>query len=132
LSRAFNPVFRRWNYFAYRRFYERSFGAFYIARKNLKDLLDELSSRFDQIVYLREDGIDIREVACSLKDPLFILGDHIGIKEEDEKVVLEYANLIVSLSPLSLQADQCIVIAHYELDRCSRISESKGQGESSP
>ncbi len=104
----------------------------YIARKDLKDLLDELSSRFDQIIYLREDGVDIRDIACSLKDPLFILGDHIGIKEEDEKVVLEYTDMIVSLSPLSLQADQCIVIAHYELDRCSRVSESKRQEESSP
>jgi len=104
----------------------------YIARKDLKNLLDELSSRFGQIIYLREDGVDIREIACNLKDPLFILGDHIGIKEEDEKVVLKYTDMIVSLSPLSLQADQCIVITHYELDRCSRVSESKRQEVSSP
>ncbi len=98
----------------------------YIARKGLRDLLEELSFRFDRIVYLREDGVDIREIACDLRDPLFILGDHIGIKEEEEKIVLEYADTIVSLSPLSLQADQCIVITHYELDRCSRVSEPKG------
>ncbi|HIP25643.1 MAG TPA: tRNA (pseudouridine(54)-N(1))-methyltransferase TrmY [Archaeoglobus profundus] len=89
----------------------------YIARKNLKDLLDELSSRYDQIIYLREDGVDIREVVSKIRNPLFILGDHIGVREEDEKLILKYADMIISLSPLSLQADQCIVIVHYELDR---------------
>ena len=98
----------------------------YVARKDLKDLLDELSERFGQIIYLREDGVDIRDVACKLKDPLFVLGDHIGLKEEDERLVMKYADMVISLSPLSLQADQCIVITHYELDRCSMRSMQKG------
>ncbi len=88
----------------------------YVSRKNLKELLEELKDR--TIVYLREDGLDIREVACRLKNPLFVLGDHMGLKEEDEKIVLDYAEIIVSVSKLSLQADQCIVVVHYELDRC--------------
>ena len=89
----------------------------YIARKSLKDLLDELSNKYDQIIYLREDGVDIREIVSKIKNPLFILGDHIGVREEDEKLILKYADMIISLSPISLQADQCIVIVHYELDR---------------
>ncbi len=89
----------------------------YVARKNLEELLEELS-RVYEIVYLREDGVDIRDVACDLKNPLFVLGDHIGLKEEDERLVLKYAKMVVSVSKLSLQADQCIVIVHYELDRC--------------
>jgi len=89
----------------------------YIARKNLRDLLDELSNKYDQIIYLREDGVDIREVVAKIKNPLFILGDHIGVREADEKLILKYADMIISLSPISLQADQCIVIVHYELDR---------------
>jgi len=96
--------------------WRRSTPGVYIARKSLKDLLDEPKKY--EIVYLREDGIDIREIACSLNNPLFILGDHRGLKEEDEKGVMNYAEIIVSVSKLSLQADQCIVIAHYELDRC--------------
>jgi tRNA (pseudouridine54-N1)-methyltransferase len=102
--------------------WRRSTPGIYVARKNLRDLLDELSKKFGEIVYLREDGVDIREVACKLENPLFVLGDHIGLKEDDEKLVLEYADETVSLSPLSLQADQCIVITHYELDRCSTES----------
>ena len=90
----------------------------YVARKNLKDLLIEISKKYDEIVYLREDGVDIRSVVCNLKNPLFILGDHLGLKEDDEKLVMKYAHLVLSLSPISLQADQCITITHYELDRC--------------
>ena len=112
--------------------WKRSTPGIYIARKTLRDLLDELSERFDTIVYLKEDGVDIREVACNLENPLFVLGDHIGLKDEDERLVLEYADMIVSLSPLSLQADQCIVITHYELDRCSRRLESKEKAKPNP
>jgi len=97
--------------------WKQSTPGIYIARKSLKELLDELSKRFD-VVYLREDGVDIRKIACEFKNPLFVLGDHIGLKPEDEELVLNYAKQIVSVSKLSLQADQCIVIVHYELDRC--------------
>jgi len=45
------------------------------------------------------------------------LGDHLGVREEDERLILKYSDMIISLSPISLQADQCIVIVHYELDR---------------
>ncbi|AEA46412.1 tRNA (pseudouridine(54)-N(1))-methyltransferase TrmY [Archaeoglobus veneficus] len=91
----------------------------YVAKKGLEELLDEIPYR---IVYLREDGEDIREVAPQIYDVLFVLGDHIGLGEDDEKIVVEKAWKIVSVSPLSLQADQCIVIVHYELDRITGTS----------
>jgi len=97
--------------------WKQSTPGIYVARKSLKELLDDLSKRFE-VIYLREDGVDIREIACEFKNPLFVLGDHIGLKTEDEELVLNYAKQIVSVSKLSLQADQCIVIVHYELDRC--------------
>jgi tRNA (pseudouridine54-N1)-methyltransferase len=96
----------------------RSSPGIYIAKKNLSELLDELTSY--QVIYLREDGEDIRNVVSELNNPLFVLGDHIGLSEEMESIVLSHAEKIVSVSPLSLQADQCIVIAHYEMDRAKR------------
>ncbi len=97
----------------------RSTPGIYIARKNLDELLDELSNKY-RIIYLREDGEDIRNAVKELDNPLFVLGDHIGLTEELERVVLSHAAKIISVSPLSLQADQCIVIVHYELDRFQR------------
>jgi len=96
--------------------WKESTSGIYISKKGLKDLLDELSKRY-KIVYLRENGNDIRSFDGKVDDCLFVLGDHLGLKREQEEVVLSFADGIVSVSPISLQADQCVVILHYELDR---------------
>jgi tRNA (pseudouridine54-N1)-methyltransferase len=90
----------------------------YIARKNLSELLEELSENY-KIYYLREDGVDLRKIAKDVlksEKLLFILGDHLGLHKEAEEVVFRYSKEIVKLSPISLQAEQCIVIVHYLLD----------------
>lgn len=86
----------------------------YVARKNLKRLLDDLSKTYS-IIYLREDGEDIKSVKIP-PNPLFIIGDHKGLKEELEKIVENYSIFRLSLSPLSLMAEQCVVVVHYLLD----------------
>ena len=89
----------------------------YISKKDLIELLEETSRQY-KIVYLREDGEDIRDFVEKVdKDCLFVLGDHLGLNYEQEKIVLNYTEKIVSVSPISLQADQCVIIVHYELDR---------------
>lgn len=88
----------------------------YVAKKELASLLDEHSGC---IAYLVEDGRDIRGVAERLEDCLFVLGDHRGLKEEQESLVRREADYAVRLSPHALQADQCVTIAHYELDRAA-------------
>jgi len=87
----------------------------YVARKSLELLLDELSNRYS-IIYLKEDGTDIQSVNIP-SDPLFVIGDHQGLTEEQEGVVEEYAIAKVKLSDISLMAEQCVTIVHYELDR---------------
>lgn len=96
--------------------WRKSSPGIYVAKNGLDSLLNELSKNYE-IIYLREDGKDIRKEAKKLKNPLLILGDHLGLKNENEKIVLKYAKLIVCVSPLSLQADQCITIVNYEMDR---------------
>ncbi|HID42954.1 MAG TPA: tRNA (pseudouridine(54)-N(1))-methyltransferase TrmY [Archaeoglobaceae archaeon] len=88
----------------------------YIASKGFKELLEELSKKY-MIIYLKEGGVDIREVIHSFENPLFVLGDHFGLSHEMEKVLSNYAEYRVFLSRKSLQADQCVLIANYELDR---------------
>jgi len=89
----------------------------YVARKGLTEILDATPCK---VVYLREDGEDIRKIASNLKNCMFVLGDHLGLAEEEEKEVMKRAWKVVRVSPISLQADQCIVIVHNELDRVSR------------
>ena len=94
----------------------RSTPGIYVARKGLENVLSELKSAGYSIYYLREDGEDIRTLNFAGK-LAFVLGDHIGLSEEDERILEKFSSGTVSLSPLSLQADQCVVIVHYELDR---------------
>lgn len=90
----------------------------FISKKGLKGLLEDLSNSY-HIYYMREDGEDIRKISYKMENPLFVLGDHVGVKKEDEKIILRFAEDIVSVSKLSLMAEQCITIANYELDRTS-------------
>jgi tRNA (pseudouridine54-N1)-methyltransferase len=46
-----------------------------------------------------------------------VLGDHLGLTGEEENIVLGYEPEIMSIGPLSLHADHCIVLLHNEMDR---------------
>lgn len=96
--------------------WKKSTPGIYSAVKTFEELLDELSRHYT-IVYLREDGQDIREAAPQLNNPLFVMGDHLGLSEEMEEKLSSYTEKVISLSPIPLQADQCVLISHYELDR---------------
>ncbi len=69
------------------------------------------------MLYLREDGKDIREIAREIRDPVFILGDHTGVTEEEENQLLEAGARIISVGPISLHSNHCITLIHNELDR---------------
>lgn len=89
-----------------------------VARLALADLLDDLGG---DVVVLAEDGEDV--VGATLPhDPLFVLGDHLGFTPEETALLAGRAKARVSLGPVSLQADQCIVVLHNHLDREGRAS----------
>ncbi len=81
----------------------------------MKFLLDSFEGR--TLLYLREDGKDVREIAREIRDPVFILGDHTGVTEEEEKQLLEAGAQIISVGPISLHSNHCITLIHNELDR---------------
>lgn len=86
-----------------------------IRNGDLDNILKELDKK---IIYLREDGKDIREKGFdAVFDLLFVLGDHLGLSEDEEKKIMAYSPEIISVGPLSLHADHCIVLLHNEMDR---------------
>lgn len=86
-----------------------------VRKGDLDILLKELDKK---IIYLREDGEDIRKKNFSeALNPLFLLGDHVGLTEDEERIVMGYNPEIISIGPLSLHADHCIVLLHNEMDR---------------
>jgi tRNA (pseudouridine54-N1)-methyltransferase len=93
----------------------RSTPGVWIRAGDLKSLLVSFEGR--PLLYLREDGKDIREIAREIRDPVFILGDHTGVTEEEEKQLLEAGAQIISVGPISLHSNHCITLIHNELDR---------------
>lgn len=78
------------------------------------DLAELLASWREPVVVLHESGTDAAEADLPAS-ATFVLGDHLGLTPEEERL-LERAKR-VSLGPVSLQADQCIVVLHNWLDR---------------
>ncbi|MBE8540074.1 tRNA (pseudouridine(54)-N(1))-methyltransferase TrmY [Geoglobus acetivorans] len=85
----------------------------FISSKELDDVLKEISAR--NIYYLKETGKDIGNVEIS--KPVFVIGDHLGVSEEDEKSVLAMSEDVISLGETAYQADQCVTVLNYILDR---------------
>jgi len=73
-------------------------------------------SRTYEVLYLHEEGIDIRKFKLT-NHPLFILGDHEGLDPESEKFLKELKIPWISLGPISYLASHCITIVNEELDR---------------
>jgi tRNA (pseudouridine54-N1)-methyltransferase len=86
-----------------------------VRKGDLDILLMELDTK---IIYLREDGEDIRKNKFGEAfNPLFLLGNHLGLTDDEERIVAGYDTEITSVGPLSLHADHCIVLLHNEMDR---------------
>ena len=86
-----------------------------VARLGLTGILDQLAT---PIVLLHEQGEDVATASLP-PDALFVLGDHLGFTPEEEAALAGRAIAHVSLGPVSLQADQCIVVLHNHLDRAA-------------
>jgi tRNA (pseudouridine54-N1)-methyltransferase len=87
-----------------------------IRKGDLNNLLAELNKK---VIYLREDGIDFR--GKKFDETLFVLGDHEGMTEDEEKTIEGFEHEIVSVGPLSLHADHCIVLLHNGMDRAEKV-----------
>jgi len=85
----------------------------YTQRANLRDILQQIDA--SDVVYLHEEGVDVREVTLDPHHATFVLGDHLGLLD-DEEDLLSHSKRI-SVGPVKLHADHCITIVHNELDR---------------
>jgi tRNA (pseudouridine54-N1)-methyltransferase len=69
------------------------------------------------LIYLREDGEDVRGLEEGLPaDAAYILGDHLGMTAEEERLIGQAGAKTVSLGATSLHADHCIVLLNWILD----------------
>lgn len=93
----------------------------FVRTGGLDPLLADLKDA--KLIYLREDGADIRGLDAGGQrgsglsgETAFILGDHTGMKAEEEALIEQAGARVVSLGPTSLHADHCIVLLNWLLD----------------
>ncbi len=68
--------------------------------------------------YLLEEGApDLRGVALDGPDPVFFLGDDLGLDEATRAALIQYGVVTASVGPVSVHADDAIVLVANELDR---------------
>ncbi len=93
----------------------RSSPGVFVSRMDLKGLMEKLSAD-SHFIYLREGGTDIREYRFP-ENPCYILGDDRDPTEEEEEIMSAYPYDKISLGPVSLHANHCMIIVHNEMDR---------------
>lgn len=85
-----------------------------LSGKSFQDLIRDREER--NLYLLHEEGGDIRE--AEIKDnPVFIVGDHIGLPKEESEFAERLGAKKISLGPESYFSTQSIVLVHNELDR---------------
>ncbi len=94
----------------------------FISKGTLSTLLQLVRAQLP-IYILHEQGRPIRETELP-QDIGFILSDHCDFQPDEEALLKDYPQL--SLGPLALHADHCIVITHNELDHEQLQSSSPG------
>jgi len=88
---------------------------FKVYRENFRELVRRLSNIYE-VVYLHEDGVDIRTFKFT-RTPLFILGDHEGLDSESEEFLKNLRIPWISLGPIPYLASHCVIMVNEELDR---------------
>ncbi len=96
---------------------ERSTPGIYVSTRTYQDVLGLLGEG-TEIVYLKEDGADIRGTELP-ENVTFVLSDHMDLTSDEEGLLLQYKPKVVKLGPISYHADHCITIVNNELDRRS-------------
>jgi tRNA (pseudouridine54-N1)-methyltransferase len=84
------------------------------------ETLLKAKAQTSQIYVLEEHGIDIEEIEIAA-NPVFVLGDHVGMPRKAEGFALRYGEK-VSLGKTPYLAASCITVLNYLLDRLERAT----------
>ena len=85
-----------------------------VERKPFQEFVREKAAEGKEIYVLHEKGTDIS--SARPRNPLFIIGDHIGLPEKEERFALRYGEKI-SIGPLPYLASSVISFLNVWMDR---------------
>ncbi len=90
---------------------EESTPGVYISKRSFQEVIDSL----DNVIYLHEDGEDIRKVELKGNEA-YVLSDHQNLTPEEEAILEKKGAKKVSLGKKLYHADHCIIMVNHELD----------------
>jgi tRNA (pseudouridine54-N1)-methyltransferase len=85
-----------------------------IEKKSFDEIMEDLKDR--PIYLLDANGMIIDDVNIK-KDPVFVLGDHMGLPRHEKSVVKKLATERISIGPAPYFSSQCIVVLNNVMDR---------------
>lgn len=91
------------------------FPGYWIEKKSFLDVVNEMNKQGRNLYILDGDGEDIRTIEIK-KDPIFILGDHLGLPGKELKRLKSICTP-VSVGKRTYFASQTVTIVNNELDR---------------
>ncbi|HIQ03466.1 MAG TPA: hypothetical protein EYH40_03495 [Desulfurococcales archaeon] len=101
-----------------------SYSGWSIYRWDLRKVINSiLSSMRALLIYLKEDGENVEKVLNKINTYMrdydsivFVLGSHVDLDPDDEKILEEHNALRVSIGPYSYLSSHVITYVHYILD----------------
>jgi tRNA (pseudouridine54-N1)-methyltransferase len=93
----------------------------YISDSSFESIIKYYSER-STIIQLHENGTDISgiEIPEDAKDCTFILSDDKDFTDEEEDIIKKHSYRSISISPIILHTDHCIILIHNHLDRITK------------
>ena len=93
--------------------------------KNSFEAILKTKAETAQIYVLEEGGKDVAEIELD-QNPVFVLGDHVGLPKKVESFALRFGEKI-SLGKQPYLAASCITVLNYLLDRQEKKMNAKAQ-----
>lgn len=94
----------------------------YIQKKSFVDVITEFKEKGYPIYLLDFRGVPIEEIKIE-KEPVFVLGDHLGLPRKEKKFVKKVCSEVISLGNIPYFSSQCIMIINHYLDKIGLDSE---------
>ena len=91
------------------------FPGVFVEKKEFIDFIEEMLQKKRNIYLLDKKGSPISRTKIK-KDPIFILGDHIGLPKRIKRFLQKYKIPSISLGEIEYFTSQCIVILNHYLD----------------
>lgn len=99
----------------------------FVRTGTLNDLLKEFKIQDRNLILMTENGRHINKAMSEtpeiFENPVFILGDNLGILENEANELNKYKTHAISLGKNPILTSQCITILHYEIDKHEEINE---------